>query len=67
MAASAADEFRLEIGEPDIVGPMVDLGRREPDHVAAAVVGAEHQQAPRAGAAVTHFAKGDLVDRLRHG
>lgn len=67
MTASAADEFRLEIRQPDVVRPSIDLGRREPDHVAAAVVGAEHEQAPRAGATVSHFAKGDLVDRWRHG
>lgn len=55
FAAGGADEVRLDIRQPDMVGPAirVDLGR-----VAATIIAAVNQHV--ADAAATHFAEGDF-------
>ena len=55
LAASAADELRLNIRQPDIVGPGIAAQRYR---VTAAVVRAVDQDA--ANAAVAHLAEADL-------
>jgi hypothetical protein len=41
-SADLADESRLKIGEPKIIRPLIDHGRRQRDVVAATIVAAEH-------------------------
>lgn len=38
VAAFAADQFRLEIRQPQIIRPFVGFGRGDPDHIPAARV-----------------------------
>lgn len=58
LAARLAHEALLDVGEPEIVGPAVG---GHGDGVAAPVVGAVDQDAPRAVAAFAHFAESDLL------
>ncbi|MET4307904.1 hypothetical protein [Bradyrhizobium sp. RT4b] len=67
VAALAADQFRLEIRQANMVGPFVGLIRRNPDHVAAARIEAENQEGARAAGAGAHFAERDLLLAPRHG
>ena len=59
LAACRADEPIFDVGEPEIVGPLVGANR---GRVAAVVVGAIDQDAAHAGFA--HFAEGDLLGPL---
>ena len=63
MAAGAADESRLYIGQPGIIRPVVAIDR---NRMAAAVVSAIDQQPM--DALGTHVGEGDFgrADRLGH-
>jgi len=56
LAASFADEPRLQIGKPDVMRPSVAAHCR---HVTAAKIGTVDQQAANATGA--HFGKGDFL------
>jgi hypothetical protein len=62
LATGGADEARLNIGKPDIIGPAVCT---QGDGMAAAVVGAVDQDAAHADLA--HVAEGDFLgSRCEH-
>jgi hypothetical protein len=61
MAASLTDKARLYVGQPHIIGPRI---RAHGDAVAAAVVGALHEQPTHAHLA--HLGKGDLCGEVGH-
>jgi hypothetical protein len=61
LATNGADEQRLEIGQPDIIGPSFGADRRR---VAAMIMRAGDQQPAHAGAA--HFAERDFLGAGRH-
>ena len=60
-ATSGANETSLDIGQPDIIRPLIGV---EGDGMAAAIVRAIDQHAAHAGG--THLRKGDLLDGSRH-
>jgi hypothetical protein len=55
LAARPADEARLDVGQPDIIGPSIPADH---DRVAAAIVGAIDHEA--AHAHVAHLREGDF-------
>ena len=59
LVASRADETRLKVGEPNVIGPGIGAGR---DVMRAAIVAAIDQDTPNAGFA--HLAKGDFLGPL---
>jgi hypothetical protein len=60
LAAGFADEAGLDIGKPDVIGPLICAGR---DRVAAMMVGAIDQDA--ADASVAHLIEGDRGEQQR--
>ena len=62
MAAGRAGETILDIGQPNIVGPLVGTNR---DGMAATIIGAIDQDAPNAH--VAHLGEGDFLWAVRHG
>jgi hypothetical protein len=61
LAAGGADEVRLDVRQPDMIGPAVSVGF---DVMAAAVIAAIDQHIADAGFA--HLAEGDLLRVGRH-
>jgi hypothetical protein len=61
LAAFFADEPIFDVGEPDIVRPLVGADR---DGVAALVIRAINQDTANAG--FSHLAEGDLLRALCH-
>ena len=62
-AASLAGESRLQIGQPDIIGPSIAADRCV---VAAMIIGTVDQETANASGA--HFCEGDLLaSRFGHG
>jgi hypothetical protein len=57
LAARGADEARLDVGQPHVVGPAIGIHRHA---VAASVVGAVDEHAMHAHLA-SHFAEGDFL------
>jgi hypothetical protein len=63
LAASLAGEARLDVGQPNVIGPSVPADRRR---MAAMIIGAIDQQAANAGGA--HLAEGDFLSgEFGHG
>ena len=61
LAARLANEPIFDVGEPDIVGPLIGAGR---DVMRAVIVAAIDQDAANTGFA--HLAKRDLLRTLHH-
>ena len=62
LAALGAEELRLDVRQPHVVGPAVSI---DLDVMAATMVAAVDQHVARAGCA--HLAEGDLLRVGRHG